>query len=267
MTRRSEKLAAVQLAGHIAIDHIYADLANSVEAAVLEQAARSPDGKLTPAAALGVITALRAKLVQASPQLAIAVMNSVLGAVTAALEGKTLTYDPIGQSFDQYQARQQVVRTLQTSQQNVLEQTGSILLKGVASGLATSLIANRARQYFSPFFAPRRDATGKLLRSDRQGALTSWPGRAGMASNAVRVVMLDQTGRMHASTTYRLAKQNNLGLLYRLSPKHRDTDECTALATQDVGYGRGVYPADDAPTLPRHPRCRCYYSTTPLVRS
>lgn len=32
---------------------------------------------------------------------------------------------------------------------------------------------------------------------------------------------------------------------------------CDAIATADVGYGPGVYPIDDVPEVPVHPRCEC----------
>jgi hypothetical protein len=264
MATTGQRLAQVQLRGHLRIDTVFADLANDAEQAVLTEAERSPGNTLTPASSLSVITALRGKLSQASPQLLVLIMGSVQEAVIAALDGEVLTTNLAGQALDQFQSRQQVVRTLQGSQPAILEQSTALLLAGVAKGLTNSQMAKQLRQYFAPFFSPRRSVTGKLMRADRKGAVRSWPGRAGMASNLARSVMLDQSGRMHARTTYRLAVQNNLGLQYSLSYQHRDNDECTFLRYQDVGYGPGIYPADDAPQVPRHRRCRCYYSTAPL---
>jgi hypothetical protein len=48
-------------------------------------------------------------------------------------------------------------------------------------------------------------------------------------------------------------------LRWTLSLKHTDRDLCDERAMVNIGFGPGVYPADDAPSIPTHPRCRCYW--------
>ncbi len=40
----------------------------------------------------------------------------------------------------------------------------------------------------------------------------------------------------------------------------RACDICKEIASRSSGYGRGVYPVKDVPTLPQHPNCRCALS-------
>lgn len=40
----------------------------------------------------------------------------------------------------------------------------------------------------------------------------------------------------------------------------RACDICKEIASHSSGYGRGVYPVKDVPTLPQHPNCRCALS-------
>lgn len=54
--------------------------------------------------------------------------------------------------------------------------------------------------------------------------------------------------------------QNNdkvFGYRYKLSPLHNIFDQCDVLANINIGYGKGVYPKNNMPKIPRHPHCMC----------
>lgn len=65
--------------------------------------------------------------------------------------------------------------------------------------------------------------------------------------------------------------QNNdkvFGYRWKLSPRHLIFDQCDVIANINIGYGKGVYPKDNMPTIPRHPHCMCtlkpvYWSQVP----
>lgn len=46
---------------------------------------------------------------------------------------------------------------------------------------------------------------------------------------------------------------------FSLSPSHKITDICDFHTGLDIGYGRGVYPVEQAPKYPFHPHCRCNF--------
>jgi hypothetical protein len=49
------------------------------------------------------------------------------------------------------------------------------------------------------------------------------------------------------------------GYRWVLSNRHKymPFDQCDVCANIDVGYGKGVYPKDKVPSIPRHPHCMC----------
>jgi hypothetical protein len=122
--------------------------------------------------------------------------------------------------------------------------------------LAPRLIASRAAAYFNPWFSPRRDAAG-VLRRDRPGAVTSWPGQAGMASQYPRLLLVTESTAAHGAESRRLARQERSLVRWVLAGQHVKQDVCDEHAERDIGYGRGVYLVDDLPAFPSHPRCRC----------
>jgi hypothetical protein len=252
-----ERLAAVQLDGHVAVDKLYAPLAADLEQLVLRHATRGPDGvlRLSLQARAAILRELDMRLNGIRSDLFGVVRETMKAAVSAAQldveplpAGETATLASSGQAW----------LALATDRPSVMGQTAALLLHGVVGQLPASEVAKRVKQYFSPFFAPRRDAGGAILR-DRQGAVRSWPGRAGMASQHVRLVMLSETTAAHGRTMRRLARRDGDLIRYTLSIRHLERDDCDANAKRDVGFGPGLYLPDSAPAVPAHPRCRCYY--------
>lgn len=47
------------------------------------------------------------------------------------------------------------------------------------------------------------------------------------------------------------------GYRWLLSPRHRIYDQCDVCANISIGYGKGVYPKNNVPSIPRHPHCMC----------
>lgn len=47
------------------------------------------------------------------------------------------------------------------------------------------------------------------------------------------------------------------GYKWLLSPRHNIYDQCDVCANIDIGYGKGIYPKNYMPTIPRHPHCMC----------
>ena len=60
-----------------------------------------------------------------------------------------------------------------------------------------------------------------------------------------------------------IAKRQNdpdiWGYKWRLSSRHHSCPfcQCDVAANMNVGYGRGVFPKNKVPTIPRHPHCMC----------
>ena len=53
---------------------------------------------------------------------------------------------------------------------------------------------------------------------------------------------------------------DNLSLLDKFCKWHAEPSACNMckeIAENDSGYGVGVYRADEVPSLPAHPNCRC----------
>lgn len=263
MNPTGTRLAQAQVKGHLALDQIYAQLADAVEAEVLRWGVPdqdpADDASRLPVAARSAILVAVGRLIDGQRlRLTDAVLAARQHAIVAAQHGHApLPPDAIATVL----ARHEVYRTLGTDRASVIGQTSAILLAGIARDLTAREIARRVRQYFSPWFAPRRNAQGQVVRGGRQGAIASWPGRAGMASQHPRLVLLYQTTSAHGTTVQRIAARDRLNVRWNVSYQHQETDVCDGHAKRDVGLGPGVYPWDDAPTVPQHVNCRCYYST------
>lgn len=257
MDTAGERLAAAQLDGHKAIDTLYAPLAADLEELVLRYAAPDQNGvlRLSLPARAAILRQLGTRLDVLRPDLFAVVRDAMKAAVVEAQVDvaplpafETASLAPAGQ----------IALSLGSDRPSVIGQSGLLLLRGVVQQLPAREVAKHVRQYFSPWFSQYRDASGKLLHTDRVGAIARWPGQAGMASQHVRLVMLDATSSVHFRTTQRLAVRDDDLLRYHVSHKHLEIDECDRLERQDIGYGPGVYPPDQFPTLPRHRRCRCW---------
>lgn len=260
MNATGRRLAFVQLEGMKSIDREFGPLSVAIAAVVMRYATPDQHGilRLTlPARAL-ILAEVGRLLDQTRGKLLPVILASVQAARAAAQEDTEPIPVPV---TEQIETITTVSRALQTDRQSVLDQTGALLLVGIAGKLAASVVARQVRQYFSPFFSTYRDENSKLLHTDRLGAVQHWPGRAGMASAHARLTMLTETTRSHAEATRKRAERDGLYLKWNLSPQHTGTDACSDHADRDDGLGKGVYTARNFPRLPEHPNCRCYAST------
>ncbi|MBA3580732.1 MAG: hypothetical protein H0W42_12205 [Gemmatimonadaceae bacterium] len=88
-----------------------------------------------------------------------------------------------------------------------------------------------------------------------------------MASQHPRLVALYQTTAAHGRQMAFIAERDGHGLRWRLSRNHPGHVPCVVNDERDMGFGRGIYRTADFPTIPQHPRCRCYSESVPLVAS
>src|SRR5690242_2283492 len=113
-----------------------------------------------------------------------------------------------------------ILSILARNRQMVVRQSGALLDRAAALGQTVSQAAKTVGQYFSPWFATRRAPDGALVRDGREGAVTSWPGEAGMASAGVRGLMLTETQARHAAGVAAKARGSGRLLKYNLSSSH-----------------------------------------------
>jgi len=64
----------------------------------------------------------------------------------------------------------------------------------------------------------------------------------------------DSLMRMRANDT------DVIGWTYHLDSSHKIEDLCDVFAKADFGLGVGVYPKNQAPSIPVHANCRCYFT-------
>lgn len=276
MNATGRRLAQTQLDGMRAIDREFAPLSIAIAAVVMRYATPDQHGilRLTLPARSLILNEVGRLLDETRGKLLPVVLASVQAARDAAQEGVEPVPVPLTEQMDEMLT---VTRALRTDRQSVLDQTGALLLVGIAGRMAASVVASRVRQYFSPWFSQYRDASGQMLhvnvninvkgtvvRTERLGAVQHWPGKAGMASQHPRTVMLTETTRAHGETMIQRAEREGLGLLWNLSSAHAKTDICDGKAKADTGYGRGVYRPSEVPEIPTHPRCRCFLSVLRL---
>lgn len=264
MNATGRRLAEVQLDGHRQVDKLYGPLSLAIAEVVVRYATPDQHGilRLTlPARAL-ILAEVGRLLDETRGKLLPVVLASVQAARDAAQEGVEPVPVPLTEQMDEMLL---VSRALRTDRETVLGQTDKLLLVGIAAKMAATQVANRVRQYFSPFFATYRDVNGKVLHKDRMGAVQHWPGRAGMASAHSRTVLLTETTRAHGLTMRSIARRDGLLLKWNLSPKHKEADACSINARRDNGFGPGIFPEPDFPAIPLHVRCRCYASTAVRV--
>ena len=276
MNATGQRLAAVQVDGMKSIDRAYGPLSIAIAAVVMRYATPDKYGILrltVPARAL-ILNEVGRLLDETRGKLLPVILASVQAARDAAQEGVEPIPLPFGEGLDEIST---VSQALTTDRQSVLDQTGALLAVGIAAKMAASQIARNVRQYYSPWFSQYRDASGKVLhatvnisvqgkvvRTERLGAVQHWPGKAGMASQHPRTVMLTETTRAHGETMIQRAEREGLGLVWNLSSAHAKTDVCDGKAKADTGYGRGVYRPSEVPEIPTHPRCRCFLSVVRL---
>lgn len=255
VTKTGRKLGTVQVEGHGEIDDVYSSLSRGVEDIVNRHAAGD---RLTPTAVSLIRRDVARELVGAEPQLASLVVEQSRAARKVA--------DPDGiDNVDAMADSMRVTReSLRKNRTNVVDQTTKLLLQSMVRKETTKQAAAGLRQYFSPWYATRRDATGKLVRESQVGKNPTWPGGSGFASQHVRGVMLWETTAAHARGMLNRADRENHYLKWNVSSAHMGHDVCDNHANRDVGFGAGVYPPEMFPSMPTHFRCRCFASTVIL---
>jgi len=266
MVSQGKLLGEIQYRSHLQIDKIYSPLSIAIAAVVMRYATPDQHGILRlalPARAL-ILAEVGRLLDETRRQLLPVVLASVQAARDAAQVDVEPVPVPITEQMDEVLT---VTRALRTDRETVLDQTGALLLVGIVGKMAASTIARNVKSYWSPWFSQYRDVNGKLLHTERMGAIQHWPGKAGMASAHARTVMLTETTRAHSEAMIRAALRDEAYLKWNLSAGHSGSDACDDKAKADLGYGRGVYPPDQVPPIPSHPRCRCFvYRVTPRER-
>jgi len=264
MVSQASRLAEVQVQGQRRIDAIYAPLALAIADAVMRWSV--PDVRGIPRLSLFARFLILSEIGRLLDAVRIPLTLAILDTTRRAENVAQIQTTPIGRdTAANNTARGVIYRALGTDRTSVIGQTGALLARGVAAGAAARTITRTIQQYFSPWFSGYRDKTGALLHTDRVGAITSWPGRAGMASQHARTILLTEATRAHSNTILRLATRDGVGVRYHVSTAHAKSDVCSDNARRDNGYGRGIYRSGDAPKIPIHVNCRCSYSTVPLV--
>jgi len=117
-------------------------------------------------------------------------------------------------------------------------QIDDILRLGIARGQTVAEVAAQLLRFVSPTYATHGGGKARYV--------------------ATRLAQ-HETSRSQAVATQQVAMTDPAGgyVRYRTSPSHVGPDPCTAFAARDMGYGRGVYPAKDAPLPPAHIGCKC----------
>lgn len=157
----------------------------------------------------------------------------------------------------------------------------SILRQGLATGRDPIAVARDLEDYLLPAGRPvrdpktgriikwKRDETGKLLRDARgrlipvqaKGVITRTP-RSGKGSYSARRLARTEVSRAFNEGVRQAAAVNPFvsGVRWVLSGSHRDADQCDEHArNHSVGMGPGEYRVDEAPTMPAHAHCLCFW--------
>ena len=118
-------------------------------------------------------------------------------------------------------------------------QIDGMLRDGIRNGETVDQVSESLMTYIRPSYAPFNGGTARYA--------------------ATRLAR-HETARAHALATRDASLTDPAGgyLRYTTAAGHIEQDECTDLANRNQGYGRGVYPAKDAPLPPRHVGCRCF---------
>ena len=151
-----------------------------------------------------------------------------------------------------------IQQILATSRTRALSQVQRVIYQAVRTQRPVSVITIQLEQYVNPWYSTRRDETGALRRAERIGARLSGPAAPGMGSAPARGIMLTETSDAHGQMSVSVAQRTPGALIrWRLSPFHKDADECDAKAHRDSGFGPGIYWPTTVPTYPSHTRCAC----------
>jgi hypothetical protein len=268
MPSQGQRLAQVQLDGHRAIDAVYQPLSIAIVAAVMRRA--TPDANGILRLSLPARAAILLDVGRLIDQTRLNVFSAILAAAQTASLAAQVGAEPLARhemTEIALATHLSAAPALRTDRESVISQTGALLVKGIAAGGLASKVAKTVKEYFSPWFSEYRSETGKLLHTDRLGAVRHWPGMSGAASQHARLVLLTETTAAHGRTVKRIAERDDLGLKWNLSRRHPGHAPCVENAERDSGFGPGIYESRDFPSIPQHPRCRCYASTAELRAS
>ncbi len=158
-----------------------------------------------------------------------------------------------------------VINSLRNADRRIIGQLRRVLARAVALGTDARDAATAVKRYLSPWYAPRRAATGRVLGGDRSAG--GWPGTPGAASAHDRLLMETEASRAHGEAVVRRAARSRepMGVRWMLAPAHWGIDPCDDRARRDTGFGQGVYAVAEVPPYPSHPRCRCVLQAAPLT--
>jgi hypothetical protein len=177
-----QALAAVQMSGHTAIDAAYQPLA--ADAPTLIKRFATPDQRGVLRITQDVVPATRGAIGQLLAMIQPALLAIVVGTAREA----ELVADPDGPVDEAALALtgRTAYQSLRLTEPMVTSQIGMLLLRGASMQLPIGEVARTISNYLSPWFAPRRDAAGHLLRGDRLGAirLVAWEGRPSLGPRA-----------------------------------------------------------------------------------
>lgn len=77
-------------------------------------------------------------------------------------------------------------------------------------------------------------------------------------SDALRITRTEQERAYYLGEAENIARDPYVkAVKIRTASTHSHPDICDAVSHADCGYGPGIYPLDQAPTLPLHPNCGC----------
>lgn len=131
---------------------------------------------------------------------------------------------------------------------------GRIVLSGIAENMDIVDIANALEEYVQE--GARTIAKDYPNMMKRMGKRLP----ANLNYEALRLVRTEVSAA-HGDALIRSAAYNPAckGVKWVLSSEHPEYDICDELANANIGYGAGVYPVDQAPPMPAHPNCLCFF--------
>lgn len=177
--------------------------------------------------------------------------NSVAAAMASRFDDTRTWVDPKGHTLsDRVWDARNGTRT----------QIDAILKEAVRTREDALVTAKKLEQYLNPAFSIKRGPTGKVLKGQPKGIVTTTPGRGGSGSYAARRLARTEISRANAQESTRVAQQTPfaVGEQWNLSAAHPGVDECNDFSEADNGLGPGVYPVGSMPRMPAHPHCLCY---------
>jgi len=135
------------------------------------------------------------------------------------------------------------------------EAIGRILTAGIATNMDPVDIARALTKYV-------KEGSGTLVK-DYPNMMKRMGRRLPKDLNyeSLRLVRTELSAA-HGDATLKSATYNPAcrGVKWVLSSEHPEYDICDELAYADQGLGPGVYRVEDAPPMPAHPNCLCFFT-------